>query len=130
MYDASFRIASASNGIGQTTSYYVARVANENSARSFTRNALGDVSSLVFNDRALVTESRTPSGATTRNAYDGLDRLTATTNPEGGVVQYAYDLRSNIISHNPDRAPWNTRGERSNHTRVCAERRPQCVHLR
>lgn len=92
IYDAMGRVISQTDALGDTTSQYFA------GTRTETDDAFGNAHVLYFSARGRVLTDIDGLGNQTVNTYDGLDRLSTATQPEGNSVAYTYDTKSNPLT--------------------------------
>lgn len=94
-YDSDARVASVSNGTGTWTYAYV----DGGGTRTTTiTDPLGHVRTFVsIPGRGLVASDTDALNRTTNYQYDGLDRLTRITLPDGNGSRYRYDARGNVL---------------------------------
>ncbi|MEJ1969110.1 MAG: RHS repeat-associated core domain-containing protein [Rhizomicrobium sp.] len=91
-YDLLGRVQTAADAEGNVTQYWTA-----NGSRAEVVDPLGGHSVSVYDPLEREILSLDALGAATTRAFDGLDRLTALTGPEGIAETYLYDARSNRI---------------------------------
>ncbi|MFF4330195.1 putative T7SS-secreted protein [Streptomyces sp. NPDC001591] len=73
------------------------RFAYEEGVTTLT-DSLGHTTRFLINDRAQVTAETDPTGATTRSAYDALNRLLTRTDPLGHTTRFTYDEAGRLTS--------------------------------
>ena len=93
-YDAIGRIASKTDGEGNTTSYEYDATSN----LIGVTDALGNKTSYKYNEIGKLIEETDANGNTTKYEYDTLGRTISRTLPLGQKESYEYDNNSNLIS--------------------------------
>lgn len=95
-YNSSNQVISLSNGEGTWTYGYSA---SGSSLTTTETDPLTHTRVVVSNTNTnLVTSDTDGLGRTSTYAYDGSNRLSQVTHPEGDLVQYGYDARGNVLS--------------------------------
>jgi RHS repeat-associated protein len=92
VYDSLSRVKTQSNTRSQQWSYYFA------GARTQEVDPLGNSNVSYFNRLGKTTRFINALGFETDSQYDGLNRLTKTTLPEGNAVQLTYDANNNVLT--------------------------------
>jgi RHS repeat-associated protein len=92
VYDSLSRVKTQSNTRSQQWSYYFA------GARTQEVDPLGNSTVSYFNRLGQTTRFINALGFETDSQYDGMNRLTKTTLPEGNAVQLTYDANNNVLT--------------------------------
>ncbi len=91
-YDTLSRVKTQKNARSQTWTYYFA------GSRSQETDPLSNSSTWYFNRFGSTAKFINALGFTTSSKFDGLNRVTETTFPEGNKIQVTYDLKNNVLS--------------------------------
>lgn len=92
VYDSLSRVKTQSNTRSQQWSYYFA------GARTQEVDPLGNSNVSYFNRLGKTTRFINALGFEADSQYDGMNRLTKTTLPEGNAVQLTYDANNNVLT--------------------------------
>jgi RHS repeat-associated protein len=91
-YDSLGRVSVQSDANGNVTNLFFA------GSRTEIDDPAGTPQTFYFTPRARVLAEIDGFGFQTVNSYDGLDRVTQTTLPEGNGVAYTYDAKHNVLT--------------------------------
>ncbi len=96
VYDSLSRVKTQTNVLGATWNYYLAGTRSE----EVDPYAMRHVLYITPHGRTAIEiqDWQGTSQTLTTSAYDGLDRLTLATAPEGNTAGYTYDLKSNVLT--------------------------------
>jgi RHS repeat-associated protein len=98
-YDASGRLQSVTDGLGETTSYAYDLTTNTTSI-TYPPDAGGNVgtATMVYDTMGDLLTSTDPLGHTTTNTFDSNQNLLSTTDPLNHITCYTYDANGNRTS--------------------------------
>ncbi len=92
VYDSLGRVKQQSDGSSNVWTYYFA------GSRSEEKNPEGDSRVQYLDGHGNLISETDAAGKTTKREYDGLNRLTKITFPEGNQRVFSYDVESNILT--------------------------------
>lgn len=91
-YDSLNRVKTQANALNQTWTYYFA------GSRSEELDPLNNSRVAYFDTMGNVVREINALGLVTASTYDGLNRLTQQTMPEGNKIQWTYDVNNNVLT--------------------------------
>jgi RHS repeat-associated protein len=99
-YDGDDRLSTVTDAVGRTTTYVYDALSRPAQALNLAVQAqpLVQYSYTPNSKLASLTDGHTPIGNVTTSAYDGLDRLSTMTWPDGSSEVLSYDADSNVLT--------------------------------